>query len=239
MDAFLIPTTKVLEALISLVIFLLVYLLYYFSPQLPLLKTWFWDGKQPSLHRDAIHRKRIFGFFILGLFPLSIAWLGLTPNPNDFGLGLPSHPLWYVWLFIPMLILGGGMMVRPRKKIDLTYYPEVKRAHWDKKALWLNGITWGLYLWGYEFLLRGLVFFSLLAGFGFWPALIIHSILYSLIHIFKGPSEAFGAFFLGILFGWITYVTESFWVAFLLHWMMAVLNDLQAIRLQQIQPPSA
>jgi hypothetical protein len=49
------------------------------------------------------------------------------------------------------------------------------------------------------------------------------------IHIFKGPKEAFGAFFLGILLCLITYYTNSIWMALIIHIAMAVINDIKAV----------
>jgi len=83
---------------------------------------------------------------------------------------------------------------------------------------------------GYEFAIRGMLFFACLYAFGLWPAIIINSVIYSLIHIFKGYKEAFGAFFLGILFCIITYYTNSIWIAFVIHVLMAVINDIKAVK---------
>jgi membrane protease YdiL (CAAX protease family) len=110
----------------------------------------------------------------------------------------------------------------------------VRKATWDKKRIIVNAACWALYLLGYEFALRGMVFFTSLYAFGLWPAVIINSVIYSLIHIFKGPQEAFGAFFLGVLFCLITYYTNSFWIAFIIHASMAIINDLKALQKKKI-----
>ncbi|HOC80906.1 MAG TPA: CPBP family intramembrane metalloprotease, partial [Bacilli bacterium] len=80
-----------------------------------------------------------------------------------------------------------------------------------------------------EFALRGMIFYTTLYAYGLFPALAINSVIYALIHIFKGPKEAFGAFFLGILLCLITYYTNSIWMALIIHIAMAVINDIKAV----------
>jgi len=94
----------------------------------------------------------------------------------------------------------------------------------------LNGLAWVFYHWGYEFAFRGFLFFPLVEIWGFEVALGINVALYSLAHIFKGPGESFGAFFLGIGFCFVAYYTNSFYLPFLFHCILALGNDIKAIK---------
>jgi membrane protease YdiL (CAAX protease family) len=221
------------EALIAILVFLFMYLTYYFSDHIPFLRSRFENSLQPSTftgHR--IYTKRVIGFVLLGIVPLLVIVIGFQRSIVDFGLGFPTHPQLGWWGLIPTIVIIGGSLLRKTKAIDINYYPEVKITHWTRREKIINAWYWFLYLLGYEIGLRGFLFFALLGSFSLIQAVIINSVIYSLIHIFKGPKEAFGAFFLGVLFCFITYFTQSIWIASFIHVAMAVINDLQAIAIK-------
>lgn len=221
------------EPLIALMVFLTMYLTYYFSDRIPFLKSRLETIQQPSiLFGQWIYTKRVIGFFLLGIVPLLVILIGFQRSIVDFGLGLPTHPQLGWWVLIPTIVIIGGSLLRNPKAIDIHYYPEVRITHWSRREKIINSLFWLLYLLGYEIGLRGFLFFSLLGTFSLVQAVIINSVIYSLIHIFKGPKEASGAFFLGVLFCFITYYTQSIWIASFIHVAMAVINDLQAIALK-------
>jgi membrane protease YdiL (CAAX protease family) len=222
-------TENHLETLIALGAFLLLYLTYYFAYQLPLIKRFYIQGLQDeTAQRNWIYLRRTLGFFLLGILPLVLS-LGFGNQFSDVGLGLPQHPQLLWWILLPTILLVGGSLIRPSKKIDTNYYPEVRTRTWSHGAMITNALFWFIYLLGYEFGIRGWLFFSLVNTYGLASAVMINSVIYSLIHIFKGRQEAFGAFFLGILFAFITYYTQSIWLVWFLHAMMAIINDQKAI----------
>ena len=97
-----------------------------------------------------------------------------------------------------------GSLLRSQKNIELWYYPEVRKEKWTNKDLVINSSFWFIYILGYEFAIRGMLFFACLYEYGLLPAIFINSDIYSLIHVFKGSKETYGAFFLGIIFCLIT-----------------------------------
>jgi membrane protease YdiL (CAAX protease family) len=147
----------------------------------------------------------------------------------DYGIGLPAGKYTLLWLLIPTAVFVGGSFLRSTKAIDTSYYPEVRIQTWTRRRMSVNAGFWAIYLLGYEFAIRGFLFFTSLYAFGLWPAVIINSVVYSFIHIFKGAKEAYGAFFLGILFCLITYYTHSIWIAYIIHVALAVINDIKAV----------
>lgn len=214
---------------LALVAFLFLYLTYYFSDRLPYFKSLYRRGHQNIQSQVRwIYLKRTLGFILLGIIPLLIILFSAN-SLSVYGLGVPSHPQIFWWVIIPTILLVGGSLLRNSKRVDMNYYPEVRQPSWSYRQIILNSFFWMIYLIGYEFGLRGFLFFSMVANYGLIPSVIINSVVYSLIHIFKGPKEAFGAFFLGLLFALVTYYTQSIWIACLIHVLMAIINDQKAI----------
>jgi len=109
-------------------------------------------------------------------------------------------------------------------KAHLTMYPQVRITQWNSFEYISNIASWGLYLLGYEFLFRGMLFLGLIPFFGLYPAIIINTVLYALAHLYKGKKETLGSIPLGITLCLITAQTETIWTAFAVHWIMATNN---------------
>lgn len=219
------------DPMIALIAYVFLYLLYYFISDFPFVKKWRARFKETADDFEpSVYLRRILGFVLLGVIPFVIALFAFDRAIIDYGIDFPQGPNAIWWALIPLVLVVGVSLIRNGKKIDVGYYPEVRKKDWPIKRTITNAILWSLYLLGYEFALRGFVFFSCVYAFGLWPAIIINSVIYGLIHIFKGPQEAFGAVFLGVLFCLITYYTNSFWVAFVIHAAMAIINDIKAVK---------
>lgn len=219
------------NAIIAMVAFVFLYLTYYFSSDFGFVQHWNKQlSNQTGSNEKSIYLRRTIGFLLLGLIPIVIILLFFDRPLTDYGIDFPKGTYAWLWFLAPTLVFVLGSVFRYGKSIDLSYYPEVRRTTWDRKGIWINSGFWIVYLLGYEFAIRGMLFFSTLYEFGLWPAIFINSVIYSLIHIFKGSKEAYGAFFLGILFCLITYYTNSIWIAVILHIILAIANDIKAIK---------
>ncbi len=219
------------DEMIALIAYVFLYLTYYFGSDFPFVKKFRLRFNETDDHiEQSVYFRRTLGFVLLGLVPLLIAIFAFDRPILDYGVGLPSGEFAWLWFLAPVLAVIVISIFRPSKGIDTTYYPEVRKTDWTKKRTYLNAFFWSLYLLGYEFAIRGFLFFSTLYAFGLWPAIMINSVMYSFIHIFKGRGEAYGAFFLGVLFCLITYYTHSIWIAFIIHVILAVANDIKAVK---------
>lgn len=218
------------DEIIALIAYLILYLTYYFASNFGFVRKFRLRFNETETDFEpSVYLRRSIGFVLLGVIPFSIALFFFDRPIVDYGIGLPKGQYWLLWFLIPTVVITVGNLLRSNKKIDIAYYPEVRKQSWDRQRTLTNAGFWAVYLLGYEFAIRGFLFFSLLYAFGLWPAVIINSVIYSLIHIFKGSGEAFGAFFLGILLCLITYYTNTFWIAFIIHVIMAVINDIKAV----------
>jgi len=116
----------------------------------------------------------------------------------------------YTLILATILIPLGA--INAKGKEHLAMYPQVRM------------VKWGLYLLGYEFLFRGILFLGLLPFVGLYPAVFINTILYAGAHLYKGKKETLGSIPLGIILCLITAQTETIWTAFAVHWIMASNN---------------
>lgn len=173
---------------------------------------------------------RILGFILLGLIPFLILLYGFNIPSDDLGLGMPNGEDTWQWWLLPVVVFLLGSILRPKKGINISFYPQARVKTWTPRVVIINGLSWMIYLLGYEFAFRGYLFFLVLDVVGFLPAMMINCSLYSLSHIPKGAGEAFGSFFLGMLFCTIAYQTNSLLIPLTLHMILAIGNDLKAVQ---------
>jgi membrane protease YdiL (CAAX protease family) len=83
---------------------------------------------------------------------------------------------------------------------------------------------WILYILGYEFLFRGVLWVTCYAAFGLWAAFAVNIVLYALAHLDQGRFMTYGAIPFGALLCYLAYLTGSFFFAFLIHSWLAVNN---------------
>ena len=96
--------------------------------------------------------------------------------------------------------------------------------------VYLNLLGWFLYLFGYEFLFRGVLLIPVVKALGVWPAIAINVAIYSATHIPKGLDETVGAIPLGLALCLLTLATGTIWIAFLVHVTMAWTNTLTSLK---------
>jgi membrane protease YdiL (CAAX protease family) len=100
---------------------------------------------------------------------------------------------------------------------------------WTLKYLAINVFGWVIYILGYEFFLRGVLWFTCLRAFGPGPALLINVALYALVHSGQGKEMILGSIPLGLIFCLITWLTGSIFFVFILHSWIAISMDIFAI----------
>jgi len=128
----------------------------------------------------------------------------------------------YTLILATILIPLGAQNAKGKE--HLAMYPQVRMVKWNLREYTTNILSWGLYLLGYEFLFRGILFLGLLPFVGVYPAVFINTILYAGAHLYKGKKETLGSIPLGIILCLITAQTQTIWTAFAVHWLMATNN---------------
>ena len=213
---------------------LLSFIIYWFISKSNMLKIWFFKYyKFDKATVNHVTFNRFVGFVTLGILPALFCFINLPEySLEDYGLTLRSETTIFTigWtaglsiLIIPLTYLSA------RKPKNLTNYPMIRAKIWTKKIIFINIFGWVLYLFGYEFLFRGILLFPLAEHLGIWPAIAINVAIYSATHIPKGLEETIGAMLLGFVLCLLTLASGTVLIAFLVHVILALTNSFTALK---------
>ena len=211
---------------------LIFFVLFWFTTQSTLLKTLF-HKKTKHGHVAFFFFSKVFGFFCFGVFPALICLL-FIPEMSLYNYGLvfiPKTALFsFFWTFLLCVIVVPLAFFSAKKDKNLKNYPQIRANVWTKKTLFISLSGWFLYLLGYEFLFRGILFFPLVSSLGVWPSIFVNTALYSATHIPKGLDETLGAIPLGVVLCVLTLYSGTIWIAFFVHLAMAWTNNLTSLK---------
>ena len=229
-------TWKALDLKICLPILLTLvfFSIYWFTSKSEKIKRIFYnkhDFDQASLKH--IFFTKYFGFFFMGIFPTIICLIFLPEiTLADLGLTLIYETSLFslFWIFVLSAIIVPLTYLSAQKPKNLANYPQIRAKVWSKKMLFINALGWFLYLFGYEFLFRGVLLIPLIEPLGMWPAIAINIALYSATHIPKGLDETIGAIPLGFVLCLLTISSGTIWIAFIVHVVIAWTNTFTALK---------
>lgn len=184
---------------------------------------------------------------LVGIFwvPMLSILLLFREEPARFGLTLgESRRLWLivVLLFAGLLVL---MIPASRWQVFQDYYPIFRQfapefgvvfSSYPKTNPWVIApwlmifaeVSYGMYLFCWEFFFRGYLLFGLARAIGSW-AVIVQAVAFGFLHLGKPIPEVVASFVAGILLGWIAVKARSFIPCFLLHWAAALTFDVLVI----------
>ena len=208
--------------------------IYWFTSKSEKIKKRFYDKydhDQASFKH--IFFTKYFGFISMGILP-TILCLVFLPELTLADLGLTF--IYKTAQFSIFWILGLSILIIPlvyfsaKKPKNLLNYPQIRAKVWTKKMIFINALGWFLYLFGYEFLFRGVLLIPLIEPLGMWPAIAINIALYSATHIPKGLDETVGAIPLGFVLCLLTISSGTIWIAFIVHVVMAWTNTFTALK---------
>jgi membrane protease YdiL (CAAX protease family) len=218
------------EVLAFLAIFtaLLMFFLYYYTAKHKILLNLFVKPLFPSGSIETIEfiSYKLTGILFTGIFPFIIFVLIINVTPSSIGLEIGRiFQFWYLLIILIIVTaLLSFQLSKSRKVQEMS--PELKIRNWYPRHIILSVSAWLFYILGYEFLFRGVLWFLCNEAFGFWPALCINLMLYSLVHLPQGKLIAAGTLPVGVILCLLSQLTGSFIPAFLIHSLIAVLTDL-------------
>ena len=219
---------------LPLLLTLVFFSIYWFTSKSEKIKKRFYDKydhDQASFKH--IFFTKYFGFISMGILP-TIFCLVFLPELTLADLGLTF--IYKTAQFSIFWILGLSVLIIPlvyfsaKKPKNLVNYPQIRAKVWTKKMIFINALGWFLYLFGYEFLFRGVLLIPLIEPLGMWPAIAINIALYSATHIPKGLDETVGAIPLGFVLCLLTISSGTIWIAFIVHVVMAWTNTFTALK---------
>jgi len=166
------------------------------------------------------------GLVYMGILPAVVAFFLFGKTPIDYGLhfnfGNGWESLYWIAGLAPLIWTVNFFAARSPK--TQAHYPQIRKQEWSPALLAKHLAGWAMYLFGYEFLFRGILLFGSLSVLDPWVAILLNVGFYSVSHVPKGATETFGAIPLGFLLSWITLRTGTIWVAFLVHVCLAWSN---------------
>jgi membrane protease YdiL (CAAX protease family) len=173
--------------------------------------------------------EKLLGFILFGIIPfLSFVILSDFLSPESVMTLGTSVRYWYILLPV-LLVVSVLTFTSSGRKAVQERYPQLRIRVWFLKDILISLSGWIIYILGYEFFFRGILWVSCFTAFGFWPALIINIILYALVHLDQGVAMSLGAIPVGVVFCLLTFLSGSFFPAFLIHSFMAVSTELFSI----------
>lgn len=223
-----------LKTMLPILSALVFFVIYWFVAQSGVIKAKFYaKNDEDTASVKHIFFTKYFGFLAMGVAPTVVCLL-FIPDVSlaDYGLTfIPSTTLftvvWTVGLCALVIPLAAFSAKKPK---NLVNYPQIRAKKWDNSIYIKNLLGWALYLFGYEFLFRGVLLIPLVDTLGVWPAIAINIALYSATHIPKGLDETIGAIPLGLVLCLLTLASGTIWIAFIVHVAMAWTNSLTALK---------
>ena len=208
--------------------------IYWFTAKSAKIKAFFYkrlEYDQASAYH--ITFLRLFGFVSMGLGSGIISMI-FMPDYSLSGYGLTyideSAFFSVTWTIGLMLIIIPIAYFSARKPRNLVNYPQIRARIWTSKIVFMNAFGWFMYLFGYEFLFRGVLLFPLAEHLGVWPAVAISIAICSAAHIPKGFDETIGSIILGFVFCVLTLESGTIWIAVFVHVALAWTNGFTALR---------
>ncbi|MGB8357215.1 MAG: CPBP family intramembrane glutamic endopeptidase [Bacteroidales bacterium] len=173
--------------------------------------------------------EKITGFLLFGLVPflLCVITPGLNSSKNILTPGKSEH-YWYILLILFIIITFLTFNGSKRKTIQ-ERSPRIRIKNWTIKYCIIATSGWIIYILGYEFLFRGILWLVCYRAFGLWVALVINIVLYVAVHLDQGLAMSLGAVPFGILLCLLTFLTGSFLFAFLIHGWLAISTEIFSV----------
>jgi len=223
-SAYFIPCFAILTATIGFTIY------WFITQNKKIPRRFFGDLQSENNWAYYIFFQKVMGFVFMGLVPAILVIVVTDFSLFELGISFSNASTSGIYIVLMGLAIVLVNSFAARKPQSLATYPQMRIENWSGKRFAINAIGWGLYLFAYEFLFRGILLFMCYQYFGFWPAVAINLSLYSATHIPKGLGETIGAYPYGFFLCYITIKTGSIAVAFFTHWIMSLSSDYFSIR---------
>lgn len=188
-------------------------------------------NKQVQLHGQDkgqerhVFLKRLTGMATFGLVPALVLMGIMGFSWTDYGVKAQLGTTALYWILGLSAVIIFMTSRSTRAADNLAQYPEIRRLDWTRNLVIWSALSWMGYLVAYELMFRGFLLFSCVRAFGVWPAIIINTSIYALVHVPKNAKEGIGAIPLGLLLCVLTLQTGTIWVALIVHWVLSLANE--------------
>lgn len=164
----------------------------------------------------------------LVLLPMLALIAVLRKTPAAFGLAPAERGAGRIgWLFfgamLPVVFLAS---LRPEFR---QYYPIQPQAAFSWRYLAYFELTYGFYLFCWEWFYRGFLTFGLARRFGYPAAIVLQALAFMVMHWTKPMPEFYGSLLGGLALGWLAVRARSCIPGFAVHWAVTIVMDALAI----------
>ncbi|MHB1000540.1 MAG: CPBP family glutamic-type intramembrane protease [Armatimonadota bacterium] len=160
--------------------------------------------------------------------PVVFILLFANQELSDYGFKPVSGINGYKLVIILFLLALPVYIIAARMPGFQAYYPIQKQAAYDLGYFGYYELSYGMYLFCWEFFFRGFLLFGLARSIGWW-SVFVQAAAFGIMHIGKPGPEIAASFAAGILLGFIAFRSKSFIPCFVLHWASALTFDILVI----------
>lgn len=160
--------------------------------------------------------------------PIVYILIAENKSPADFGFSPVESVRGYRLVGILYAAALPLFIIAAQMPVFRQYYPIQKQAAYDWGFFGYYELTYGMYLFCWEFFFRGFMLFGISRSIG-WFAVIPQAVAFGIMHIGKPGPEIFASFAAGLILGIIALRSKSFVPCFVLHWASALTFDLLVI----------
>ena len=163
------------------------------------------------------------------LVPMLIVKFGIKDAIRNYGFRFTHGKVGWGFaiggwiLMIPFMLLALQLFPAFQQK-----YPLCKVAGTNWKTFIPYEISYGIYMFSWEFFFRGFMLFGLERRFGNY-SILVQTIPFAVMHYSKPFTEAMGSIFAGVLLGVVAFETRSFIYGAAIHWLVAMTMDILAL----------
>jgi len=162
---------------------------------------------------------------LFAIIPIILIKAVFKEGLKDYGLQLGDWKFGLKATLISFIILPLPAYLASQNPEHLEFYPLTTLATASTGLFALWGLTYLPHYIGWEFFFRGYIGFGLKKDYGAFPAIMVQTLLTTLMHIGKPAGETWGAAFAGVYLGLLTYRTGSVLWAILFHLYAGMLNS--------------
>ena len=148
---------------------------------------------------------------------------------SEFGLSMGDARWGLRAAGLLFLVSLPAYLIASRMPDFQAYYPIWKQAAHDPAFFRYYELTYGMYLFCWEFFFRGFLLFGLSKRLGPWIAVFVQAAAFGIMHLGKPGAEVAASFATGVVLGWVALRARSFLPGFLVHWASAFTFDVLVI----------
>lgn len=183
---------------------------------------------------------------LVGLFfiPMLTIFLVFREQPEKFGCAVCTSGR--VWALVAAAFVVLLAMLIPASRMQgfqhaypwfrhfsefyrvFTNYPQQNPYITDTWLMFYAELSYGMYLFCWEFFFRGYLLFGLMRSINWW-AVLVQAVAFGFLHLGKPTIEVFASFGAGVVLGIIALNAKSFVPGFVLHWAASVIFNLMVV----------